>query len=130
MQQPPNVPIKHPKKAPDIIPLGPSANLYNEPATKPPSENSKMPSLPRNLDIIVLNPLKKKMDWELKLSKNIFASQYLYKRYIRKCKAKNAIANAKTGSTATKTQCHCIQHFTLGHAMRFKDGGIVTFTKI
>lgn len=61
MQQPPNEPIKHPKNAPEIIPFGPSANLYNEPLIIPPSENSKMPSLPRYLDIIVLKPLKRKM---------------------------------------------------------------------
>lgn len=58
MQLPPNVPIKQPKKAPDIIPFGPSANLYKDPAINPPSENSKMPSLPRNRDIIVEKPLE------------------------------------------------------------------------
>lgn len=48
-----------PKNPPEIIPFGPRPNLYIAPVTKPPTENSKTPDLSRNLDITVLNALKK-----------------------------------------------------------------------
>lgn len=48
-----------PKNPPDIMPFGPKPNLYTAPAIKPPNEYSSIPDSPRNVEISVVSPLEK-----------------------------------------------------------------------